>query len=69
MLRRWFVDDKAGQDGYHWENNRLVCEWLQGQKANKLSSVNKQLAMLRKEAAVRQIQAAIGVRKIKIKLF
>ena len=31
MLRRWFVEDRGATDGYLWEDNRIVVEWLENQ--------------------------------------
>jgi acetyl-CoA carboxylase/biotin carboxylase 1 len=36
MLRRWFVEDKGATDGYLWEDNRIVVEWLEHQLKVKL---------------------------------
>ncbi len=31
MLRRWFVEDRGATDGYLWDDNRVVVEWLEDQ--------------------------------------
>jgi hypothetical protein len=41
MLRRWFVEDKGATDGYLWEDNRIVVEWLEDQLKVKLFDLKK----------------------------
>lgn len=31
MLRRWFVEVKGTTEGYLWDDNRIVAEWLEEQ--------------------------------------
>jgi acetyl-CoA carboxylase/biotin carboxylase 1 len=41
MLRRWLVEDKGATDGYLWEDNGIVVEWLEDQIKVKLFDLKK----------------------------
>lgn len=38
MLRRWFVEDKGAADGYLWDDNQAVVDWLEDQVKVRLYS-------------------------------
>lgn len=63
MLRRWFVEDKGDTYAYQWENNEAVVEWMEEQKKNVDSLVNRNINAVRKDAIVSRIKESLEVRK------
>lgn len=59
MLRRWFVEDKGDTNAYQWEQSEPVVEWMQAQKKNELSSVNRNINAVKKDAIIAQIQRSL----------
>lgn len=63
MLRRWFVEDKGDTNAYQWEENEAVVKWMDKQKSNEESNVNRNINAVRKDAIITQIQQALEVCK------
>jgi acetyl-CoA carboxylase/biotin carboxylase 1 len=61
MLQRWFVEDKGDTNSFVWDQNELVVEWLEEQKKEELSIVNRNISSVRKDAIVSQIKKALEV--------
>lgn len=61
MLRRWFVEDKGETNSFLWDQNEPVVEWLQAQKKDEDSTVNRNINAVRKDAVISQIQIALEV--------
>lgn len=59
MLRRWFVEDKGDTYAYQWEENVSVVEWMEEQKKNDESTVNRNINAVRKDAIISQIQKSL----------
>jgi acetyl-CoA carboxylase / biotin carboxylase 1 len=64
MLRRWFVEDKGDTYAYQWEENEAVVEWMEEQKKNDVSTVNRNINAVKKDAIISQIQRSLEVRKL-----
>lgn len=62
MLRRWFVEDKGETNAYHWEENEAVVEWLESQKKNEESTVNRNINAVKKDAIISQIKRSLLVK-------
>lgn len=62
MLRRWFVEDKGDTYAYQWEENESVVEWMEKQKKNEESTVNRNIYAVRKDAIISRIQQSLEVR-------
>lgn len=62
MLRRWFVEDKGDTNAYQWEENEAVVEWMEAQKTQEDSTVNRNINAVRKDAIISQIQSALEVK-------
>ncbi|KAG5678324.1 hypothetical protein PVAND_008009 [Polypedilum vanderplanki] len=59
MIRHWFIENKAGQNLYQWDDNQLVANWLQEQKdQEKNSTISKYLEKIQKEALTLKIQSS-----------
>ncbi|XP_065173033.1 acetyl-CoA carboxylase-like [Atheta coriaria] len=58
MLRRWFVEDKGASEGYKWENNETVVDWLEDQLKpdNTNSVVARNLHAVKKDALIQRIR-------------
>lgn len=63
MLRRWFVEDKGDTNAYQWEQSEPVVEWMEEQRNNELSSVNRNINSVKKDAIISQIQRSLQVTK------
>lgn len=61
MLRRWFVEDKGETNAYQWEENEAVVEWMENQKKDMESNVNRNIFAVRKDAIINQFQMALEV--------
>lgn len=61
MLQRWFVEDKGETNSFVWDQNEPVVEWLEEQKKDELSIVNRNINAVRKDAIVSQIKKALEV--------
>jgi len=61
MLQRWFVEDKGDTNSFVWDQNEHVVEWLEEQKKEELSIVNRNINAVRKDAIVSQIKKALEV--------
>lgn len=61
MLRRWFVEDKGESKCYQWEEDEAVVNWMDEQKNNEESNVNRNINAVRKDAIITQIQQALEV--------
>lgn len=59
MLRRWFVEDKGDTYAYQWEESEAVVEWMEEQKKNEGSTVNRNINSVRKDAIISQIQRSL----------
>lgn len=62
MLRRWFVEDKGDTYAYQWEENESVVEWMETQKKNEESTVNRNIYAVKKDAIISRIQQSLEVR-------
>ncbi|EFX86656.1 hypothetical protein DAPPUDRAFT_222043 [Daphnia pulex] len=58
MLRRWFVEDKGATDGYLWEDNRIVVEWLEDQLKGECQKpvLMENIRCLKREFALAQVR-------------
>ena len=65
MLRRWYVEDKGETNAYHWEENDTIVEWLEEQKKNPESTVNRNINAVKKDAIISQFQQSLEVRIFK----
>jgi acetyl-CoA carboxylase / biotin carboxylase 1 len=65
MLRRWFVEDKGDTNAYQWEENEAVVGWMEEQKKNESSTVNRNIFAVKKDAIISQIQRSLEVKKEK----
>jgi hypothetical protein len=63
MLRRWFVEDKGESKCYQWEEDEAVVNWMEEQKNDEESNVNRNINSVRKDAIITQIQQALEVIK------
>lgn len=63
MLRRWFVEDKGETYAYNWEENETVVRWMEEQKKNEESTVNRNINAVKKDAIISQIQLSLEVSK------
>ncbi|XP_049825243.1 acetyl-CoA carboxylase isoform X3 [Aethina tumida] len=57
MLRRWFIEDKGASEGYKWDNNQVVVQWLQEQleRPGGESMINYNLHCVKRDAFIKQI--------------
>lgn len=62
MLRRWFVEDKGDINSFVWDQNEAVVEWLEDQKKDESSTVNRNINAVRRDAIISQIQLALEVK-------
>lgn len=60
MLRRWFVEDQGATEAYMWDKNEQMVDWLEKQK-DRESIVQRNIASVRKDAIVSQIQKSLQV--------
>ncbi|XP_017779998.1 PREDICTED: acetyl-CoA carboxylase isoform X2 [Nicrophorus vespilloides] len=58
MLRRWFVEDKGAAEGYKWDNNETIVQWLEDQLANP-SMLSYNLHCVKKDAVITQIEKSL----------
>lgn len=61
MLRRWFVEDKGDTNSFLWDQNEAVVGWLEEQKRDDSSNVNRNINAVRRDAIISQIQRALEV--------
>lgn len=61
MLRRWFIEDKGPSEGYKWENNEAVVNWLLEQKTRDNSIISHNLLCVKKDAMLHSIKEAVDV--------
>lgn len=61
MLRRWFVEDMGATEAYMWDSNEKIVDWLERQKNND-SIIQRNIASVRKDAIVSQIQKSLEVK-------
>jgi acetyl-CoA carboxylase/biotin carboxylase 1 len=61
MLRRWFVEDKGETNSFLWDQNEPAVEWLEEQKKDDASTVNRNISAVRKDAVISQIELALKV--------
>ncbi|XP_044738438.1 acetyl-CoA carboxylase isoform X3 [Chrysoperla carnea] len=59
MLRRWFIEDKGPSEGYKWENNEAVVNWLLEQKTRDNSIISHNLLCVKKDAKLHSIKEAV----------
>ncbi|XP_071442085.1 acetyl-CoA carboxylase isoform X1 [Hetaerina americana] len=61
MLRRWFVEDRGQTEGYLWEKNEVVVEWLSKQLDKSLlhSLVVNNMKCVKKDAVIQQVRSAL----------
>lgn len=69
MLRRWFVEDKGDTNAYQWEQSEPIVEWMEEQKKNENSSVNRNIKAVKKDAIISQIQRSLEVSSITLSSF
>lgn len=62
MLRRWFVEDMGATEAYMWDSNDKIVDWLERQK-DRESIIQRNIASVRKDAIVSQIQKSLEVRE------
>lgn len=61
MLRRWFIEDKGTSEGYRWDHNETVVEWLEQQINNPESMINYNLHCVKKDALITRIKNSLEV--------
>jgi len=61
MLRRWFIEDKGSSEGYRWDDNSTVVQWLEQQehKAPDQSIISYNIHCVKKDAVVNQIKESL----------
>ncbi|CAH1163265.1 unnamed protein product [Phaedon cochleariae] len=61
MLRRWFIEDKGASEGYRWENNEAVVQWLEEQlsKPAQQSIISHNIYAVKKDAVISQIKSSL----------
>ncbi|KAF5283281.1 hypothetical protein FQR65_LT14023 [Abscondita terminalis] len=61
MLRRWFIEDKGAAEGYRWDENETVVEWLQHhqRKTPEQSIIAYNIHCVKKDAVVNQIKKSL----------
>ncbi|KAI4455017.1 acetyl-coa carboxylase isoform a [Holotrichia oblita] len=61
MLRRWFIENKGTTEGYRWDNNETVVQWLEEQlsKDKEESVLGYNLHCVKKDAIINQIKDAL----------
>jgi hypothetical protein len=61
MLRRWFVEDKGTVDGYLWEDNQAVANWLMEQldPSNQRSIIKENISALRRDTVISTIRGLL----------
>ncbi|GLV36890.1 Acetyl-CoA carboxylase [Carabus blaptoides fortunei] len=59
MLRRWFIEDKGAAEGYRWDNNENVVDWLSEQRKIEDSVVSRNLLAVKKDAKINQIKESL----------
>jgi len=62
MLRRWFVEERGTVEGYLWEDNKLVVQWLQSQmdENNTHSVIKDNIKCLKRDAALQEVQTVVS---------
>lgn len=64
MLRRWFIEDKGPAEGYRWENNNTVVQWLTEQ-SDPTSRVTHNILCVKKDAKLHFIKSTVEVSSLK----
>ncbi|XP_071057091.1 acetyl-CoA carboxylase-like [Onthophagus taurus] len=61
MLRRWFVETKGTAEGYLWDNNQTVVEWLEEQmdKSMEESVIGYNLHCVKKDAIINRMRNSL----------
>ncbi|XP_066148844.1 acetyl-CoA carboxylase isoform X1 [Euwallacea fornicatus] len=61
MLRRWFVEDKGAAEGYKWDKNEVVVNWIEDQlsKPPHKSIISHNIHAVKKDAGLSQIKDLI----------
>ncbi|CAH0549065.1 unnamed protein product [Brassicogethes aeneus] len=61
MLRRWFIEDKGASEGYKWDNNQVVVQWLLEQflKPANQSIISRNLHSVKKDSYISQIRTSV----------
>ncbi|XP_060534242.1 acetyl-CoA carboxylase isoform X2 [Cylas formicarius] len=61
MLRRWFVEDKGAAEGYKWDKNEVVVQWLEDQlnKPPHESIISRNIHAVKKDAGLNQIRSLL----------
>lgn len=61
MLRRWFIEDKGASEGYKWENNETVVNWLEEQLNKENSIMSYNIHCVKKDALINKIKEELEV--------
>ncbi|KAK9874333.1 hypothetical protein WA026_002683 [Henosepilachna vigintioctopunctata] len=56
MLRRWFVEDNGSSEGYKWDNNEMVTNWLEYQMSDQNALVNRNINAIKKDTIINEIK-------------
>ncbi|CAH1987134.1 unnamed protein product [Acanthoscelides obtectus] len=61
MLRRWFIEDKGAAEGYKWDKNEVVVQWIEEQlsKPANQSIINHNIHAVKRDAVINQIKCSI----------
>ncbi|CAH1280830.1 unnamed protein product [Diabrotica balteata] len=61
MLRRWFVEDKGASEGYKWDKNEVVVQWIeeQLQKPSHESIISHNIHAVKKDAVLNNIKSTL----------
>ncbi|KAG5900050.1 hypothetical protein JTB14_016026 [Gonioctena quinquepunctata] len=61
MLRRWFIEDKGASEGYKWDKNEVVVQWLEEQlsKPASQSIISHNIHAVKKDAVINQIKCSL----------
>ncbi|XP_056647760.1 acetyl-CoA carboxylase isoform X2 [Diorhabda sublineata] len=61
MLRRWFVEDKGASQGYKWDKNEVVVQWIEEQLAKNAdeSIINHNIHAVKKDAVINKIKSTL----------
>lgn len=61
MLRRWFIEDKGASEGYKWDNNETVVNWLEEQLQKNNSVISYNIHCVKKDALMNKIKENLEV--------
>lgn len=63
MLRRWFIEDKGASEGYKWDRNETVVQWIEEQlsKPSNQSIISHNIHAVKKDVLINQIKSSLEV--------